>query len=581
MGLLADLLSTRAKAASGLAEPQGWFVDFLGGGPTLAGTRVTPDSALAITAVWNAVRILSSAQASLPLILYRKRRDGGKERAVDHPLYRLAHDAPNPKQTRYEFIEMMTGHEELRGNAYAVIGHDRRGAITSLTPLHPDRVMVFIAPDESLWYEYTTRGGRRIPYSADEILHLRGYSSDGIMGLNPIGVVRESLGITLAADAHAASFYGNSATPGGVLKHPGKLSKDAYERLKESWKARHAGTANAWKPAILEEGLDWTTIGMSSRDAQFIENRRFQIDEVARIFDLPPHKLKQLDRATFSNIEHQGLEFLQDSIRPRLVRKEQRLNEALLLEREREEGYFFEFLVDAMLRADLKTRYEAYAIGRTNGWLCADDIRSWENMNPLPDGKGQEFLNPLNMAPAGSTPTAPAKPSPKAPPASDPSNDPAEDLEDEPAARALAPAFVARGIHGLLLDAARRAIRKEISAARRQVDRTASPTELNAWFEGFWAEHTRTLEQQLAPVVRAALDLAAHPGDRDLLTSTFTAGMLTREHEAAGVAFTIATAHGRESARSLLDAWESTRPEQLVARELPRLTEVLSSRGLP
>ncbi len=566
MGLIADLFERRANAPSGLAQPASWFVDFLGGGTTLAGSRVTSDSALAVTAVWNAVRIITSAEASLPLILYR-RKGKGKERALDHSLYRLLHDAPNERQTRFEFIEMLTGHLELRGNAYAVIAHDRRGVVTALTPLHPDRVVVMIAPDDSLWYEHTSRRGHRTTYREDEILHLRGFSSDGIMGLNPIGVVRESLGVTMAADAHAASFYGNSATPGGVLKTPKGLSKEAYARLKESWTARHSGSANAWKPAILEEGLEWASIGMSSRDAQFIENRKFQIDEVARIFDIPPHKLKQMDRATFSNIEHQGIEFLQDSIRPRLVRMELRLNETLLLEREREEGYFFEFLVDAMSRGDQKSRYDAYAVGRQWGWLSADDIRARENMNPLPNGAGEEYLNPLNMVSAGQQPT-PTQPAP-APQPADP-NDPNEDDEAQRAVHAF---------RGLLLDAARRADRKYVQAARRQAASDRSAPELSSWFATFWLDHTRTLEQNFTPLVRAMLDVANVREDRELLAATITAGIIRREMESAGVAFTLAASRGRESLSSLLDTWEATRAEQLVTRELPQLIDVLSHRG--
>lgn len=570
MGLLADLMQWRA-APSGLAQPESWFTDWIGGASTAAGQRVTPDSALGITAVWSAVRIISSAEASLPLILYRRLPGGGKERATDHPLYRLMHDQPNPRQTHYEYFEMKSGHLELRGNAYSVIQHDRRGVVTGLVPLHPDRVVVLIAPDDTLWYQHTSKMGKLTIYREDEILHFRGFSSDGVVGLNPIAVVRESLGTTLAADAHAASFYGNSATPGGVLKTPAKLSKEAYQRLAESWKARHAGSANAWKPAILEEGLDWTTIGMSSRDAQFIENRRFQIEEVARIFDLPPHKLKQLDRATFSNIEHQGLEFLQDALRPRLVRKEERLNAALLLEREREEGYFFEFLVDAIARGDLLTRYNAYAVGRQWGWLSADDVRTRENMNPLPDGAGAEYLNPLNMVPAGAPREAappPAPPSASAAPAVEDSDD-----DDARAVQAFRP---------LLIDAASRAVRKEVTAARRQATGERSAPDLSGWFAQFWIDHAATLERNLTPLVRTVLDVAGVAQDRDLLAQTVVSGIVVREQEAAGLAFTVAATQGRESLRALLDTWESSRPEQLVARELPRLIATLHTmRGTP
>lgn len=573
MGLLAELTERRAAAPSGLANPQQWLVDWLGGGTSRAGARVSQDTALGLTAVWNAVRIISSSLASLPCILYKRRAGGGKDRAVDHPLYRLLHAAPNGRHTRFEFFEMLSGHLELRGNAFAAVLSDRRGVVTSLVPLHPDRMTLLVAPDETVWYEYQPRVGNRVVYREDEILHLRGLSSDGLVGLNPIAVMRESLGTTLATEAHAAAFYGNSATPGGVLEHPAKMSKDAYDRLRESWKARHGGAENAWKPAILEEGVKWSTIGISSRDAQFIENRRFQVEEIARIFDIPPHMLKHLDRATFSNIEHQGLEFLQTSMRTRIVRIEQRLTESLLLEREREAGYFVEFLIDAIARADTKSRYDSYAVGRQWGWLSADDIRERENMNPLPEGKGQEYLTPLNMLEAGTPRPAPAPaPAPRTPPR-DANGDDEEDDSGERAARAAA------SLRLLLLDAARRAVRKEVLAARRMVERERSAPELSSWFEGFWAEHTRTLEQNLTPVVRTLLDLGETPGDRDLLATTVVAGIVTREQEAAGVAWTVAATQGRESVRALLDAWESTRPEQFIARELPRLTEVLTARG--
>jgi HK97 family phage portal protein len=575
-GPLSSFVARRA-AQSGIATPEQWLLTMLGGRRSATGQTVNAETALTNTAVWNAVRILSGAIAGLPLILYQRRPGGGKDRAVDHPLYRLLHDAPTDRLTSFEWREMLAGHLELRGNAYAVIDADRRGVVQALPPLHPDRITLVIAPDDTVWYRYQTRQGGMLTFREDEILHFRGFSSDGYVGKGTIEVAREAIGVALAAEEHTAKFYSNDATPGGVLKHKAKLSDQAYQRLKDSWEARFAGSGNAWKPAILEEGLEWQSLTMSRRDAQYIETRKFQIEEIARIFDLPPHMLKSMDRATFSNIEHQGIEFVIWSLRARLVRMEQRLNKALLLERERG-TYFFEFLVDGLLRGDMKTRYDAYNVGRTGGWLSADEVREIENMNPLPNGQGSIYLQPLNMATPKSGAPGTKEPMPDGGdgPAdgTGDGNGSAGDGEDEEDlhARLLAASIP------VLTDALGRALRKELLASRRQLERSSDVTEFVAWHEAFWREHQATLTERLLPVLRMVTTAADGAGS-EALARALVAAAVEREGGAARTAVTAAAAEGRDALLALFTAWESTRATDAAQRERTAILSTLSHRG--
>lgn len=574
LGPLGSLVARRS-ASSGLATPNEWLVSMFGGRASATGQSVTAESALTNTAVWNAVRILSGAIAGLPLILYKRRADGGKERAVDHPLYWLLHDAPTGRLTSFEWREMLAGHLELRGNAYAYIDHDRRGKIIALPPLHPDRMTVLIAPDDSLWYKYQPRLGPQLTFKAEEILHLRGFSSDGYVGKGPIEVAREAIGIALAEEEHTARFYANDASPGGVLKHKAKLSDQAYERLKASWEARFAGSGNSWKPAILEEGLEWQSMTMTRRDAQYIETRKFQVEEIARIFDIPPHMLKSMDRATFTNIEHQGIEFVIWALRNRLVRMEQRLNMSLLLERE-QGTYFFEFLVDALLRGDTQNRYQAHKIGREGGWLSADDVREIENMNPLPDGQGKIYLQPLNMADTKDPTKDPTTPKPK-PDAVLP-QDPAAAADDEEDPEDLTARLLAASVP-VLTDAMARALRKELLAGRRQLERSSDPAEFVAWHETFWRDHAQMLTECLLPVLRMLTGAGAPATAQEPLVRALVAAAVERERGDARAQVTAAAADGREAIGTLFTAWEASRAASAAQRERSAILSTLTHRG--
>jgi HK97 family phage portal protein len=362
-----------------------------GGAITKSGVTVNEDTAMRVATVYACVRVIAEDVAKLPLIIYRRRPDGGKERATDHPLYSLLHDRPNGVQTSFGFREMMQAQVELRGNAHA-FKVKVRGQLRELLPIPAGRVTVTRKDDWDLVYRVDGKD-----YGSDEVLHICGLSVDGVCGLSPIAQHRESVGLAMATLEHGAKLFGNSARPSGVLQVPGELSDTAYSRLKDSWETAHGGE-NMHRTALLEEGATWQATSMTSEDAQYLETRKFQRSEIAGIFRVPPHKIGDLERATFSNIEHQSLEYVTDSLLPRLVRWEQRLN-ADLLSPEEQKTYFIEFLVDGLLRGDQKSRYEAYQSAINTGWMSPNEARVRENMNPEPGLN--EFRKPLNMETAG------------------------------------------------------------------------------------------------------------------------------------------------------------------------------------
>jgi HK97 family phage portal protein len=409
MGLLDRLFGRK-----GVVTSEALFDAYLRGTASASGASVTTPTAMRVAAVYSCVRVIAETIASLPLHMYR-RLPNGKERAVDHPLYRLLHSDPNPWQTAFEFREMMQAHLCLRGNAYAVISWDGDRIVRELLPIHPDRVQVTQRPDMSLVYEIATAQGAAVAFPQDEILHLRGLSTDGISGRSVLSDAREVIGVAAATQDYAARLFANDATPGVIIKHPNRLGADAAKNLKASWDAAFSGSSNARRTAVLEEGMSIDRLSMTADDSQFLETRKFTRSEIAGIFRVPPHLIGDLDRATFSNIEHMGIDFVTHCIRPWLVRWEQALTKALVVA---PQAYFPEFNVDALLRGDIKSRYEAYAVGRNWGWLSANDIRSLENLNPVDDG--DEYLQPLNMVRAG-TPPAPAEP-PAAPAAGEPTD---------------------------------------------------------------------------------------------------------------------------------------------------------------
>jgi HK97 family phage portal protein len=355
------------------------------GAESSSGKNVSEYNAITSTAVYACVRVIAETVASLPLPLYI-RKPKGKEKAINHPLYSILHDLPNEEMTSFSFRETMMAHLLLWGNAYAEIVRDGAGNIVELYPLQPDKMVVERDKEtKKIRYKYFI-DGKQIIYPKEKIFHIPGLSFNGLTGISPISAAREAVGLALAVEEFGSRFFGNGARPGGILEHPGVL-KDP-EKLRKQWEEVYKGVGNSHKVAVLEEGMKYHEIGIPPEDAQFLQTRKFQINEICRIYRVPPHLIGDLEHATFSNIEHQSIEFAVHTIRPWLVRWEQAINKCLLTPSERKK-YFVKFTIDGLLRGDFKTRMEGYAIGRQNGWYSANDIRELEDMNPISEEKDQ------------------------------------------------------------------------------------------------------------------------------------------------------------------------------------------------
>ena len=367
---------------------------FLMGGST-SGKRVNERTAMQMTAVYSCVRILSEAVAGLPLQFYRYTADGGKEKAVDHPLYFLLHDEPNPEMTSFVFRETLMTHLLLWGNAYSQIIRNGKGEIMALYPLMPDRMRVDRDENGQLFYEYTvstddahTMKGSIVKLKPSDVLHIPGLGFDGLVGYSPIAMAKNAIGMAIACEEFGAKFFANGAAPSGVLEHPGTLKDPS--RVRESWQATFGGSNNAQKVAVLEEGMKYTPISISPDQAQFLETRKFQLDEIARIFRVPPHMIGDLEKSSFNNIEQQSLEFVKYTLDPWVSRWEQAMVRALLTVEEKKQ-YFFKFNVDGLLRGDYQSRMQGYATARQNGWMSANDIRELENLDRIPAEQGGDL----------------------------------------------------------------------------------------------------------------------------------------------------------------------------------------------
>ena len=378
-------------------------------GSTTSGKIVNERTAMQTTAVYACVRILAETIASLPLHTY-KHTGIGKEKATEHQIYHLLADEPNPEMTSFVFRETLMSHLLLWGNAYAQITRDGRGKVIALYPLMPDKMSVKRANNGEIYYVYSRysdenpniEGYGQVYLQNHEVLHIPGLGFDGLVGYSPIAMAKNAVGMSIACEEYGASFFANGANPGGVLEHPGVV-KDP-KRVRDSWNSVYQGTGNAHKVAVLEEGMKFQSIGIPPEQAQFLETRKFQINEIARLFRIPPHMVGDLEKSSFSNIEQQSLEFVKYTLDPWVIRWEQAMKKALLLPSEKKD-YFIKFNVDGLLRGDYQSRMNGYSIGRQNGWLSSNDIRELENLNKIPEELGGDLYlingNMTKLADAG------------------------------------------------------------------------------------------------------------------------------------------------------------------------------------
>ena len=366
-----------------LQRKRSWAnMDAFEGQETSSGVSLTESGVLAIPAVFSCVKILSESIASLPLLVYE--RDGkNRNRARSFSLYDLLHRAPNPRMTSFELRELLVGHLCLRGNAFCFIQRDM-GEVVALWPLHPDRVTVE-ADKGVILYRYNGDDEEKI-YQADDVLHIKGMGSDGIMGYSPLSLCRDTWGQAKAASEFSGNYFKNDASPGGILSAPGALDPVAHANLKKAWESRHKGRGKKHSVAVLDGGLTWQSIGLSPEDSQMIESMKFSVVEVARIFRVPLNLIGDVDRATYNNILEMNKSFLTHTLRPWLSRIEQGMERVLLTESEKHR-YSIEFLTADLLRANTKERFESYKVARETGILSVNEIRAFENLNDIgPEG---------------------------------------------------------------------------------------------------------------------------------------------------------------------------------------------------
>lgn len=389
-------VESRATAINGVHPRDPALLELFGGSRTVAGADITPANALRLSGWYAGVRILAECIASLPFITYR-RLERGKERARKHPVYTLLHDAPNPHMTAVEFVECLQGNLLGWGNAFAEIERNGAGYPVALWPLTPNRVRLQVTPNR-LWYYVRLPDGPEVQYREEDILHLRGLSSDGILGYGVVDLMRQTLGLAKLEEEYRARFFINDARPSGIIEYPGAMKDETYERYKRDWQAVMGGMENKFRIGFLEQGLKFHETQFTPEATQFIEGRKFQLEEIARILGIPLILLQSTEKATSwgTGIEQFMLAFVQFTIRPWLKRWEARCNYSLFTKTEREQ-YFVEALIEDLLRADSKTRAEVLQIWRRNGVINANGWLELENRNPIPGDAGETYIVEGNM----------------------------------------------------------------------------------------------------------------------------------------------------------------------------------------
>jgi HK97 family phage portal protein len=542
--------------------------------------------------VFACVRVLSETLASLPLVFY-ERLDRGKRRAPDHPLYTLLHDAPNPEQTSFEFRLVLMAHLALWGNGYAQIEYDAGGEVTELWPLRPDRMLEIRRVQGRKMYHYQLANGEMQWIPGERIWHLRTLGTNGSTGLSMIQLHKQGIGLGLATEQYGGAFFGNNAVPSGLLTYPGELSEEAANRLRAGFEGAHKGLSKAHRVALLEEGLTYQQVGVPPEDAQFLETRLFQKREIASIYRVPPHLIGDLERATFSNIEHQSIEFVSYTMLPWFVNWEQSIKQNLMLGRDRAR-YFAEFLTAALERGDIKSRYEAYAQGRQNGWLSANDIREMENLNPVEGG--DIYLVPLNMVAVGGPEADGEGRHGDLALLEEGRHGELPLLEPRQRDEALRRLEIATEYLPLFRDILARTVRREVADIRREARKLLKRDALSdflMWLERFYESHQEFMSNALAPAYTAysAAVVRAVQAEIEKDGAVDTANFRQEYASLYGVRYTakqrqelvglIERTQAEEqellpAIEGRLDHWDEVRPDQEARRESRRAMNAIA-----
>lgn len=393
MSILGDILSGESRGAITPSSFGAPVSDAYAAG-NHSGVHISDSTAMTISSVWGCVRVLSEPQGMFPAGVYQK-EGRGRTALPEYPGAALMTGEINPLMNASSAREYLVASAVLTGNGYAAILRDSSGDPAEIWPLPPRYVTPRCRGRSVSYWTWSDWFGERVFQPAD-MIHLTGPTKNGLLGLSPIAAFRQAMGLSKAAEEFGARLFGQGVRQSGVVRHPHELSPEAYERLKQSITEANAGLRNSHGVLILEDGSEWTQLTINPDDAQFLETRKFQVAEIARVFRVPPHLIADLERATFSNIEHQSLDFVVHSLLPWLVRLEREFNRKLVRPVDRRR-VFWKHSVDALLRGDIKTRYVSYGVGRQWGWLSANDVRELEDMNPIEGG--DVYLSPSNMQP--------------------------------------------------------------------------------------------------------------------------------------------------------------------------------------
>jgi HK97 family phage portal protein len=541
MGFLTQAFSQRSVTVVGDELWRSWKAS-----GELAGVSVTPETAMTFSAVFAAHKILAESTAMLPLFLF-KRMERGKKPATNHPLYGILHDVANPEMDAYLVRETMTAHMASWGRAHAIIDYDENGQIKALWPVPPSLVDVRRDQDKQLVFDVRFTNGQKKTYPFYKMLYLRSLSPDGVTAFTPIKLARQGIGLALAAEAYGASFFGNGAAPQGVLIHPKTLKQAARDNIIGSWTDAHQGISNANKIALLEEDMKYEKIGIPPEDAQFLQTRQFQVEEIARWYRIPSMMLNMTGaNSTYASVEAYGLQFVIYTLYPWLVRWEKAISMQLLLERERK-SLVAEHAMSAILRGDTTSRYAAYGTGRQWGWLSVNDIRELENMNPV-DG-GDIYLTPANM------------------------NNSADSGK------------VQRAYLPVLTDAIQRVLRREandIRGAAQRILQKRGAEEFADWLSSFYQEHQDFTVRSLTPAAQSYAEMLAGPttGSEIQVEQKVAESLRLFALRHAGQAQekiknALSEADPARSIESILDGWDGQYAERAARMEMSRQTAVL------